>query len=136
MAIPSGSGSEVLKNTSIHGFSGSSNAPWAVRWDGTEVSAQSDTYAVPANHIITVLNFSVCNTHPTNRLLFSLVIRCLGTVTDKYILLEQSVPNYETFVYSDKIILHGGDKLLFDDPTSDTGDDGDIIIHYIDQDWS
>ena len=58
MAIPSGSGTEVLKNTSIHGFSGSSNAPWTVRWDGTEVSAQSDSYAVPANHIITVLNFS------------------------------------------------------------------------------
>ena len=120
MAIPSGSGTEVLKRTSIHALS----------------DAWSPIITGVANHIITVLNFSVCNTHPTNRLLFSLVIRCLGTVTDKYILLEQSVPNYETFVYSDKIILHGGDKLLFDDPTSDTGDDGDIIIHYIDQDWS
>ena len=135
MAIPSGSGTEVLKNASIIGFSGSSNDPWAVNW-GAEVTSQNDTHAVPTNHIITVLNFTICNTHATNRCLFNLMVKLNGGSSFKYLLSSQSVPPGETFVWNEKIVLHPTDRLMFDDPTSDTGDDADIMISYIDQDWT
>ena len=136
MAIPTGSGTEVLKNTSILGFSGSGNGPWSVRWDGVTLDAENSTFAVPTNHIITVLNFSFCNTHETNTYPFSLIVRTQGSATDKFILHTVSVGSLETFVWNEKIVLNSGDKLLFDDPTADGGDDADIMISYIDQDWS
>ena len=134
MAIPSGSGSEVLKNASILAFSGSSNDPWAVNW-GAETTSQNETHAVPTNHIITVLSFSFCNTHATNGYMFNLMVKLNGGSSYKFILNSQLVAAKETFVWNDKIVLHPADRLLFDDPSTDGGDDADIVISYIDQNW-
>ena len=136
MAIPSGSGSEVLKSASITAFSGSSNGWWAVRWDGIQVDAENSSFAVPTNHIITVLSINVCNTHASVAYPFSMGCRTNGSTDTKYILKNQDIPATGTFVYSDKIVLSGGEKLLFNDEENSSGDDLDIVISFIDQDWT
>ena len=57
MAIPSGSGTEVLKRTTINNQSDDATA---FRWDGTMATVGTETYTVPANHIITVLSIIIC----------------------------------------------------------------------------
>lgn len=133
MGIPTGAGTEVLKNTSIIGFSGTGNGWWSVRWDGNTLDAENASFAVPTDHIITVLSINVCNTHATQSYPFSMGCRTNSSTDTKYILKDQDVPANGTFIYSDKIILSSGDKLLFKDEDISSGDDFDVLISYIDQ---
>ena len=59
MAIPSGSGTEVLKQGFIDGCDG-----WTyIRWDQAETAdgnTSTGTVAVPANCIVTLLNMTFC----------------------------------------------------------------------------
>jgi len=58
MAIPSGSGSEVLYRTTINGQAADATS---FRWDRTNATTGTETYAVPALHIITVVSIFINN---------------------------------------------------------------------------
>lgn len=126
MAIPSGSGSEVLKRTTIHA---QSNTVTSFRFDGTMATTGTSTYTVPANHIITVISIIVCEQGGASET-FSIFMndgsRNIGLIQDN------ALSAYNSFVFNDKIVLSGGDKL---NVLASAGDI-DFICTYIDQDWS
>ena len=127
MAIPSGTGTEVLKRTTIHAQSSTATS---FRWDGTMASTGTSTYTVPTNHIITVLNISF-NEQGNTAEIFDMMVND-GTNTI-YLLQYQSLPDYGTFVWNDKIVLTGGDKLMI---KTDSAANVDVFCSYIDQDFT
>jgi len=131
MAYPTGSGSEILGRTTIDA---QLNTPTAFRWDGTPATPGTSTgtgYLVPANHIVTVLNISVCEQADSTTQGFYIWIN--NGTSDVYIVHKQLLPAASTFVYNDKIVLIGGDTLeVVGYQTTAL----DFVCNYIIQDWS
>jgi len=127
MAIPSGGGTEVLKRTTIHA---QSNTATAFRWDGTMATTGTSTYTVPAHHIITVLTVIMVEQAGVSEAISLYMHDGTNNIT---ILQAQTLPPYGTFVFNDRFILTGGDKLTFN--CSDSAN-VDAMLNYIDQDWS
>ena len=127
MAYPTGSGSEILKRTLIPA---QSNTATAFRWDGTMATVGTSSYTVTALHIITVL--SVVATDAGNAAeIFDLSVHDGSNYL--YLLQQQALAAYETFVWNDRVVLIGGDKLLVNcNSTANV----DFLCSYIDQDWS
>ena len=111
MAIPSGSGTEVLKRITVHGNSNG----WAT------------VFTVPSDHIYTLLSIVFCQVAAETGKTIS--IRLNDGTNDINLVLNHSVGNQETFVFSDKIILTAGDILKVEN----TSTNGDWWITYIDQ---
>ena len=114
MAIPSGSGSEVLRNAAINANSGGAAK---VDFGGTtgtgSVRSSQNTAgvtAVPANVIITVLTITAM-AHAANGSING-AIDWQGSGTDIQIfkLLNQAVDT--SFVFNDKFCLTGTDELV------------------------
>ena len=131
MAIPSGSGTEVLKNGVIK-----SNNTWTyIRWD-ERITAPGNasgtgTTAVPANCIITILNMTVNNTHSSAS---SFALRAnVGSTDSVYIINHNgiNIPVYETFVFSEKFVLSPDNELQVY-----SNQNTDIYFSYIYQDWT
>jgi hypothetical protein len=129
MGIPSGSGSEVLKN--LH-FENVVNA------DVTAITGVE-------HHIYTILSIIIANPSSSAAKTFDIWFRgrdTLGSANNEniYIVLQQSVGAYETYVWNDKFTFDGfGDngaaqKLFFFGTAGDPG--LDFHLTYIDQDWS
>ena len=116
MAIPSGSGSEVLKIAHIAGVTNSEN----VILNGV------------ANHIYSILTITVCETAGANETL-DLYIDDDGGGTDYYILKDQPIGAKQTFIYDNKLVLSGTDHLCI---IAGSSADLDVTVSYIDQDWS
>ena len=116
MAIPSGSGTEVLKVAHIAGVTNSEN----VLINGV------------ANHIYTILSISVCETGGASET-FDLYIDDDGGGTDYEILSDQAIGANETFVWNDRLVLSGTAHLCMITANSANID---VVISYIDQDWS
>tara|TARA_Y100001963_G_scaffold144778_1_gene217361 strand:+ start:222 stop:575 length:354 start_codon:yes stop_codon:yes gene_type:complete len=117
MAIPSGSGTEVLKRVSLHAVTNSFQA----------------IITGVANHIYTILSVVVCEQGEAAEL-FNMRVDVSAAGSNQIRLLEQQpIPAFGTFVFNDKIVLSGTDKL-------EVGTDGpanvDVYVSYIDQDWS
>lgn len=127
MAIPSGSGSEVLKRTTIHA---QSDTATAFRWDGTMATTGTSTYTVTANHIITVINV-IFNEQANAGEEINLYMH--DGSNNIQILQSQALPAYGAFVWDDRLVLTAGDKLIFNAGSSANID---AICNYIDQDWS
>ena len=133
MAIPSGSGSEVLRN---FGINANNNATAKVDFGGTtgtgSVRSSGNTSGVinvPANVIITVLNITFTATATIGNL--SGTIDWQGSGTEITVFKQMGLADNHTFVYSDKIVLREGDELgLY----SNAG--CDIYGHFIYQDWT
>ena len=139
MAIPSGSGTEVLKRTSITGLGGSSTYGnwWHVDWTSEAVSAQASTAVVAANHIITPISIIICNLNTTNAYNIDMAVDTdISGGAIQYILYEQSVPSKGTFIFNDKFVLHPSDALKFRVNVDASGDNFSVYISFIDQDWS
>jgi hypothetical protein len=114
MAIPTGSGTEVLKRYIKDG----QNATESVAITGV------------ANHIYTILSIFVTNRDSATQTFYTkLDPNASGTTI---IQLKPSIPPDETFVCNDRFVLSGTDKLVIDA----SGGDFDVIVSYIDQDWS
>ena len=128
MAIPSGSGTEVLRRGAVLTLS---NSTTALKWDGTSPTTGTQTYTVPADHIITLLSMIWCETAGADELVYMQVVPSGGSAHN--ILREQSIPSKSTFIFNDKLVLHPGDKM-----TIELASAGDIDVYYsyIDQDWS
>ena len=132
MAIPSGSGTEVLKRTNIHEQGASDTA---FRWDGTQATTGTSSYTVPANHIITVLSVVIHNEGADTEeiTMKANVVNDSSGRWDIFFLQNQKIESKETFVWSDKFVLAAGDYLLVDCASAAYVD---FHLSYIDQDWS
>ena len=116
MAIPSGSGTEVLKVGHVAGVSNSES----VILNGV------------ANHIYSILSISICETAGAAET-FDLYIDDDGGGTDYEILSDQALGANETFIFNDKLVLSGTDHLCIQLASAGNVD---VVISYIDQDWS
>ena len=123
MAIPSGSGTEVLKVAYMHNLT------------NTVVTLITGV----ANHIYTVLSVSYCElgadaTNGIELYIDAGVNDVAGSGSqDIYILNEVNVGSRETFVFNDKIVLSGTDALK---TRISTSANVDVVCSYIDQDFS
>ena len=114
MGIPSGAGTEVLKRHYIHGNSGA----WTALLTGV------------ANHIYKVLSVTACEQTGTAETIYMRVdISASGTAI---YLVDETLPAVGTFVWNDKFVMSGTDKLEI----YNTAGNVDWYISYIDQDWT
>jgi len=127
MAVPTGGGSEVLKRTLINN---QSNDATAFRWDGTMATVGVETYTVPTNHVITVLSIIFCEQSDGAE---AINLYMNDGSNNHQLLQSQALPAYGTFVWNDRFVLTGGDKLI---AVMGASTSVDIILSYIDQDWS
>jgi len=115
MAIPSGSGTEVLKRHYVHNNSDA----WTAVITGV------------ANHIYTVLSVSCADQGGTAETIYIRVdINDSGTPI--YLVSNESLPGHGTFVWNDKFVLTGTDVLEI----YNTAGNVDWYVSYIDQDWT
>ena len=126
MAYPSGTGTEIVFSGSI---ATQSTDATAFRWDQTNPTLGTETYTVPALHIITVISIIWCEVGGAAET-FSLY-GSLNSATIS-ILDAQALAANSTFVWNDRFALVGGDKLI----TVASSGDMDIIYTFIDQDWT
>jgi hypothetical protein len=116
MAIPSGSGSEVLTRGTF------------------TITGTTDTKILDgvANHIYTVLSIIIVETAGAAEI-FNLFVDPSAAGTDYELLSDQALGANETFVWNDRLVLVGTDEL---NVTMTSASSTDIYISYIDQDWS
>ena len=124
MAIPSGSGSEVLKRTTVNA---QSSTVTSFDWASNTETAGTSSVVVPALHIITVLNV-IFAAQSTDRI----EMYANDGTSDIYFIWSQTIPALGTFVWNDRIVLHPGDKLNVD--CINGGANIDIWCNFIDQD--
>ena len=115
MAIPSGSGTEVLKRAYKHENSDN----WETMITGV------------ANHIYTILSISFAE-QGTNAEECRIKITPSAGGTDIYLLSTQPLPASGVFVWNDKFVMTGTDQLKCYNSAGNV----DIYVSYIDQDWS
>jgi len=127
MAIPSGSGAEVLRRGAVII---QSTDVTSFKFDGANPDTGTETYAVPANHIITIISIIICEA-AGNAETFSMSIDD-GTNPYVKLLEQQALAAKATFVWNDKFSLIGGDKLRH----WATAGDIDVYYSYLDQDYS
>ena len=116
MAIPSGSGTEVLKRAYAHAISNSN----------------STIITGVANHIYTILSVTLCETAGAAET-FDMYVDDNAGGTDYEILSDNALGANETFVYNDRLVLSGTDALCV---ALASAGDVDVIVSYIDQDWT
>ena len=131
MAIPSGSGTEVLRRNSINTQSTTATSiDWAQAVQ-TAAGNSSGTTAVPANVIITILSVFFINRSGSDRW-FDMKIERAVSGSSIRLLVEHTIANKECFAWNDKFVLRENDVLQFDA----SGGDTDIHLSYIWQDWT
>ena len=134
MAIPSGSGSEVLRNFAIYNNSaatanvdfGGTTGTGSVRSSGNT----SGVINVPANVIITVLNITCTSNAATHTITGD--IDWQGGGTNIIIFIHTGLTVDQTFVYNEKIVLREGDELVLYNSASSC----DWSANFIYQDWT
>ena len=113
MAIPSGSGTEVLKRASVHNNS----------------DAYTAVITGVANHIYTVISIVACDAGTAAE---KVSIRVDVGGTEMTIITNQDIPADGTFVFSERLVLSGTDKI----EVYNTAGNVDWYLSYIDQDWT
>jgi hypothetical protein len=131
MAIPlqSLSGTEVLRRGTVNA---QSNTNTSLKFDGQiapTTTAQAGN-VVPANHIITILNIVFCELGNASELLHMWIEG--PHASGIYLLRNQPIGAYQTFVWADKFSIIGGDSIRVQ--TQDAAN-VDIWYNYIDQSW-
>ena len=124
MAIPSGSGTEVLKN---------------IMWE--DVTSSSDAiFTGVQHHIYTVLSVIVTNMHSASVTLTGNIFGydSYGPANGQYFrIFRQTIPVDGTFVFNDKFVVHGqGSNNAVQKIQFSCTNVCDIVMSYIDQDWS
>ena len=107
MAIPSGSGTEVLKRAYIANL------------------AETEQYILTGvqNHIYTILSITIKDQTGASDAMIDMWIDFDAGGTDLMILVNQLIPFQQTFIWNDKLVLTGTDKLGFiGKSASDTAD--------------
>ena len=134
MAIPSGSGSEVLRNAAVNANNAAAaSIDWGASTGTGTVRTSGNTtgqIAVPTNVIITVLNISCsagAGTHDIN-----CKIDWANSGTDITVFLHSGLAVGTTFIYNERIVLREGDNLLL----FNNGNNCDWQVNFIYQDWT
>ena len=116
MAIPSGSGSEIL----TRGY-----------FTVTDTTEEKILDGAAANWIYPVISITVCETAGSAET-FDLFLDPSAGGTDYEILSDQALPANSTYIFNDRLVLHGTDELNF---KAGGTCNIDIIINYIAQNW-
>ena len=118
MAIPTGSGTEVLKRVS-----------------GTVDGASASVLTVDANHIYTILSINITNTsnNTTDMYIYANDGSADRDIAQQNTSYNGGLKGKETFIYSDKLVLHPADILKIQEDGSGAFE---YWVSYIDQDWS
>ena len=114
MAIPSGSGTEVLKRYTRNSLS-----------NGT-ITAITGV----ANHIYTILSIIICENGDAAE---NISISMNDGSNQIDLVYNAPIPAYGTYIFNDKFVISGTDTLLI---RSHAASALDIIVSYIDQDWT
>ena len=135
MAIPSGSGSEVLRNAAINanGAGASAKVDFGDTTGTGSVRSSGNTagvVTVPANVIITVLNITCTAGNDGHTVHVS--VDWQGSGNDIIICYAPTLNDNETFVYNDKIVLREGDNLKLYNSVAQC----DWSVNFIYQDWT
>ena len=121
MAIPSGSGTEVLK----------SNLQMTIGGGETDLI----DLTVSGIWIATVISVVVTNDIGNENGLFDLhIVSPSSPSGDVKLLVAQAVNANETFVFSDRVVIEDGQKLAFE--RNGSAGSFDITTSYILQDWT
>ena len=113
MAIPSGSGSEVLKTV-----------------QGQVRNATTSVLTVASLHIVTIISISLC-TEANTATTFD--IQIYDGSTNWYIMKDFALGGNSAFVYNDKLVLQPAFVLKIKEPDNV---DLNYYVSYIDQDWT
>tara|TARA_B100000949_G_scaffold233501_1_gene250113 strand:+ start:4865 stop:5251 length:387 start_codon:yes stop_codon:yes gene_type:complete len=128
MAIPTGSGTEVLWRGSV---SQQQATGTAARFDTSMPSVGTSSYTVPTNFIVTVMTVTFCNVSTGDAELINMYIENgAGQIN---ILYKQPLAASKTFIFNDKLVLHPTEKLVFH---TDGAANVDIYYSYILQNWT
>ena len=131
MAIPlqSLSGTEVLRRGCINA---QSNTVTHLKFNNVTPTSAGNTTdgTVPATHIVTVLNVIFCEQGNNDEYLTMYVEG--PHASGIYLMNNQRILAYETYVWSEKIVLIGGDSLRIQTGNPATMD---IWYNYLDQSW-
>jgi hypothetical protein len=127
MAIPTSGGSEILQRG---WFENLSTAAQYALFTGA-VANTTDTNAVPAHTIVTLLNFRATNMGAAEELL-NIYVKYGGSTTI-FLAYLQPVPSNGTFVLDEKVVLHATDQLIFN---TDSVGTTDVSYNFIVQDWT
>jgi hypothetical protein len=118
MGIPSGGGTEVLKQAYIQGLSN---------------TKQKIIDGGDADYIYTVLNIIFTETAGNAEELHITIYPSANSGNETAVLTRASLPAYGTYIWNEKLVLTGTDELLVE-----TGGSAnvDVICNYILQDFS
>ena len=116
MAIPTGSGTEVLKNHRIQGLT----------------SSYQELINGVANHIYTVISIIFTEVGGAEEILHMHTADA-GDSNRSAILTSVILPASSTYVWNDKFVITGTQELL---AKTSSSADIDVNITYIDQDWT
>ena len=122
MAIPSGSGTEVLK----------------VAYHTQMTNSDINLITAGANEIITVLSITFCERDNTDEELVMYIDAARNDIggtsgTDIYMMYRTPISSWTTFVWNDKFTIYGGDILKARAYASASIG---VTVSYIVQDWS
>ena len=128
MAIPTGSGTEVLWRGSV---SQQQATATSARFDTSFGSVGTSSYTVPTNFIVTVMTVTFCNLTTGDDELINMFIT--NGAGDIHLIYKQPLAASKTFVWNDKLVLHPTEKLSFH---TDGAANVDIYYSYILQNWT
>ena len=126
MAIPSGSGTEVLRRGVV---ATQSSTATSFKFNGTNPSTGTASDTVPANHIITMISIIICEAAGSAET-FDLYMN--DGASQIHFTSATPLAGKATFVWNDKFSLIGGDALKIVCSAADI----DVYYSYLDQDWS
>ena len=127
MAIPSGTGTECLRRGQAITLT---NGATAFLFDGGNMTVGTNSATVPANHIITFISITFCETGNAAELMH---LYLNDGTNNLQLLQDHPLAAYATFVWNTKFAMIGGDKL-----STQMGSSADVDVYYtyLDQDWS
>ena len=117
MAIPSGSGSEVLKRGLF------------------AVTSNSNTKIIVgvANHIYSVISIIITETSGNAETFGLFIDENAGGTNHEIVSLATPLAGDSTFVFNDRFVISGADELVFKAGGTCTIN---VVVSYIDQDWT
>ena len=127
MAVPSGTGTEVLRGG---WWNTQSTNDTSFAFDASNPTLGDETDTVPTNHIITMIMAGWCETGNAAE-----TFHFWGTFDSKtvYLLRQYPLGAYDTFIWNTKFVLIGGDNLK---TVTVGGADVDVFYTYLDQSWA
>ena len=127
MALPTGSGSEVLQRGTIHGMGVSDTNANYCKFDGTTGSGNSQA-EVPALHIITIISMIISNEGAAEGMSIQFYDN-----SNNMVIFHEEIPALGTLMINDRFVLYPGDELRL---TAQGTTNMNCVYSYINQDWT